>query len=161
MLVVTASCSGRTPSRQIGAATGVSPVGAAGQPARLRGGALLGTGVVAGSLGRRRRRAVGGIPFYGAQARARQRQRRPGRPWRPRTPWPAGPRWAPRGPRSGRRRAEGGWVGPSCSAQLDRIGFFRNIFQCKTNVGNAQKMSRGTKNTQRITKIPRKFLEID
>jgi hypothetical protein len=99
--------------------------------------------------------------FMGRRRGARQRRRRPGRPvpW----PWPTGPRWAPRGPRSGRRRAEGGWVGPSGSAQLDRIGFlFFEIFFCaKTNPGNAQKMFRGTKNTQKITKIPGKFLEID
>jgi hypothetical protein len=47
-------------------------------------------------------------------------------------PWPAarcGPRWAPRGPRPGRRREEEDWVGPSGSAQLDRIDiFFFEIF---------------------------------
>jgi hypothetical protein len=32
----------------------------------------------------------------------------------------AGPRWAPRGPTAGPART---WVGPSGSAQLDRIGF--------------------------------------
>jgi hypothetical protein len=43
--VVTAACSGRTPSRRIGAAAGASPGGIAGRPARLRGGAQVGTGV--------------------------------------------------------------------------------------------------------------------
>jgi hypothetical protein len=40
----------------------------------------------------------------------------------------AGPGWAPRGPRPGRRRAEGGWVGPWGSTQLDRIVFFWKLF---------------------------------
>jgi hypothetical protein len=74
----------------------------------------------------------------------------------------AGPGWAPRGPRPGRRRAEGGWVGPWGSAQLDRIGFFSEfIFQSKINSGKSQKMFKGTENTQKISKIPGKFLEID
>jgi hypothetical protein len=65
----------------------------------------------------------------------------------------------------------GGWVGAegnglgraSGSAQSGRFFFFffRNFFSAKTNPGNAQKMFRGTKNTQKITKIPGKFLEID
>jgi hypothetical protein len=45
ILMVTTACSGRTPSRRIGAAAGASPGCAAGRPARLRGGAQLGTSV--------------------------------------------------------------------------------------------------------------------
>jgi hypothetical protein len=47
-----------------------------------------------------------------------------------------GPGWAPRGPRPGRRREEGDWVGPSGSAQLDRIDlffFFEIFFWAKIN----------------------------
>jgi hypothetical protein len=50
----------------------------------------------------------------------------------------------------------------SGSAQSGSVDFFFEIFfSAKTNPGNAQKMFRGTKNTQKITKIPGKFLEID
>jgi hypothetical protein len=51
----------------------------------------------------------------------------------------------------------------SGSAQSGRVDFlfFEIFFSAKTDPGNAQKMFRGTKNTQKITKIPGKFLEID
>jgi hypothetical protein len=49
----------------------------------------------------------------------------------------------------------------SGSAQSSRFSFFLKIFfSARTNPGNAQKMFRGTKNTQKITKIPGKILEI-
>jgi hypothetical protein len=99
---------------------------------------------------RRRRRARARPPIYGG-ARAGG-----GLPRRRRDPGPDGPRAGLRR-RSGLGRASG-------SAQSGRVDllFFRNIFQCKkTNLGNAQKMFRGTKNTQKILKIPGKFLEID
>jgi hypothetical protein len=62
--------------------------------------------------------------FYGARARG-QPEAAMARPTAV-----AGPRWAPCGPRPGQRRAEGGWVGPSGSTQLDRIdfSFFRIYF---------------------------------
>jgi hypothetical protein len=40
------------------------------------------------------------------------------------------------------------------------VFFFEIFFSARINLGNAQKMFRGTKNTQKITKIPGKFLEI-
>jgi hypothetical protein len=64
----------------------------------------------------------------------------------------------------GRRLGRGGpdRVGPLARPNPVDFLFFRNMFQCKkTNPGNEQKMFRGTKNTQKITKIPGKFLEID
>jgi hypothetical protein len=87
--------------------------------------------------------------LYRAQARglacaARTPRRwRPGRPWRLRTLWPVGPQWAPRGPRPGQLREEGGWVGPSGSTQLDRIYYFfsETIFQC---ISNARKSPKNT-----------------
>jgi hypothetical protein len=52
--------------------------------------------------------------------------------------------------------------GPSGSTQQGRISFFSEIFfSAKTNPGNAWKMFRGTKNTQKIPKIPGKFPELD
>jgi hypothetical protein len=42
---------------------------------------------------------------------------------RPSWPWPAWPDGLRAGLRLGQRRAEGRWVGPTGSAQLDRIGF--------------------------------------
>jgi hypothetical protein len=54
------------------------------------------------------------------------------------------------------------WVGPSGSAQVGKeFCFFpESIFQCKINSGKPQKMFKGTENTQKIPKIPGKFLEI-
>jgi hypothetical protein len=52
------------------------------------------------------------------------------------------------------------WVGPSGSAQLDRF-FFEFIFNAKTILEKSRNCFRGTKITQKITKIPGKFLEID
>jgi hypothetical protein len=74
--------------------------------------------------------------------------------------WPDGPRRAGglgRCGRSGLGRASGS----AQSGSVDFLFFFEIFFSAKTNPGNAQKMFRGTKNTQKITKIPEKFLEID
>jgi hypothetical protein len=68
----------------------------------------------------------------------------------------------PNGPSAGMRRRSG--LGrASGSAQSSRVDilFFEIFFSAKTNPRNAQKMFRGTKNTQKITNIPGKFLEID
>jgi hypothetical protein len=51
-----------------------------------------------------------------------------------------------------------GWVGPL--ARPNPVDFFKIFFSARTNPGNAEKMFRGTKNTQKITKIPGKILEI-
>jgi hypothetical protein len=74
----------------------------------------------------------------------------------------AGPRWAPRG----RGWAGADWVGPSGSAQVGRIGFVffqfsETISSAKTITVNSSKCLQDTKNTQKITKIPGKFLEVD
>jgi hypothetical protein len=66
----------------------------------------------------------------------------------------------------------GGWadaggperVGPSGSARSSSIGFFlfsEIISSAKTITVKSSKCLQGTKNTQKITKIPGKFLEID
>jgi hypothetical protein len=57
----------------------------------------------------------------------------------------------------------GGWVGPSGSAQLDRFFFFFSEINssAKTITVKSSKCLQGTKNTQKITKISGKFLEID
>jgi hypothetical protein len=58
-------------------------------------------------------------PFMGTRAR-RQRRRRPGRPWRLRTLWPVGPRWALTGPRQGRWRWVGsGWAYGLCLGKAE------------------------------------------
>jgi hypothetical protein len=66
-------------------------------------------------------------------------------------------RWASAG-QAGPERVR---VGPSGSTQTGRIRFcfFRNIFQHKNKFGNSRKCLQGTKNTLKIPKIPRKFLE--
>jgi hypothetical protein len=60
-------------------------------------------------------------------------------------------------------RARAGWVEPRARPNpVDRFWFFFEIFfSARINPGNAQKMFRGTKNTQKITKNPGKFLEVD
>jgi hypothetical protein len=69
----------------------------------------------------------------------------------------------PCGLAAGPERRETGWVGPLARPNpVDRFfSLFFSFFSAKTIPGNAQKMFRGTKNTQKITKIPGKFLEID
>jgi hypothetical protein len=55
-------------------------------------------------------------------------------------------------------------VGPSGSARSSRIGFFKfseTISSAKTITVKSSKCLQGTKNTQKITKIRGKFLEID
>jgi hypothetical protein len=57
-------------------------------------------------------------------------------------------------------------VEPTGSAQVEKDRFSLFFFEifffgAKTNPGNAQKMFRGTKNTQKIPKIPGKFSELD
>jgi hypothetical protein len=63
---------------------------------------------------------------------------------------------------AGRASAGAGGLGrASGSAQSGRVDFlFLNIFQCKNKSRKCPEMFRGTKNTQKITKIPGKFLEI-
>jgi hypothetical protein len=51
-------------------------------------------------------------------------------------------------------------VGPLARPNPVDFLFFKIFFSARTNPGNAQKMFRGTKNTQKITKIPGKILEI-
>jgi hypothetical protein len=71
--------------------------------------------------------------------------------------------WAALGWRLGRcgRSGLGRASGSAQSGRVDFLFFSKYFFSAKTNSGNAQKMFRGTKNTQKITKIPGKFLEID
>jgi hypothetical protein len=59
-----------------------------------------------------------------------------------------GLRWASTGPKAGPRRRRTGLGRASGSAQSGRFTFFFEIFfSARTNLGNAQKMFRGTKNT--------------
>jgi hypothetical protein len=69
-----------------------------------------------------------------------------------------GLRWAPRGLTAGSVRT---WVGPSSSAQLDRIDFlfFEIIFNAKQFQKKSRTCLKARKNTSKITKIPRKFPE--
>jgi hypothetical protein len=75
----------------------------------------------------------------------------------------AGAGWASMGLAglAGRARARADWVGPQARPNpIDRF-FFRNISQCKIHSGKFQQMFKGTENTQKISKIPGKFLETD
>jgi hypothetical protein len=66
------------------------------------------------------------------------------------------------GPGAGRRLGRGG-LGRAFGLGPGRKGvlfFPESIFQCKINSGKPQKMFKGTENTQKIPKIPGKFLEI-
>jgi hypothetical protein len=68
------------------------------------------------------------------------------------------------GPHEGSRPGRARRVGPSGSAGTEwiRFVFFSKYFSVqKKNSGSAQKMFRGTKNTQKITKIPEKFPMVD
>jgi hypothetical protein len=73
------------------------------------------------AAGARRAGGSGARPFYGVGARSPWRARQGGAvaaPWRP---WPLAWLDGPRADvRLGQRRAEGRWVGPSGSAQIDR-----------------------------------------
>jgi hypothetical protein len=54
------------------------------------------------------------------------------------------------------------WVGPLGWAQVGKDRFFsRNYFLVQNKFRKTQKMSKGTENTQKMPKIPRKFPEID
>jgi hypothetical protein len=68
--------------------------------------------------------------------------------------------------RVGRRagvRSGCGLVEPTGSAQTGRIVllFFEFIFSARNNSRKCRNCFKGTKNTRKITKIARKFLEID
>jgi hypothetical protein len=55
------------------------------------------------------------------------------------------------------------WIGPSGSAQTERIGFlfFSNLVLMQKQFQNIYKLFKGTKNTPKIIKIPGKFPELD
>jgi hypothetical protein len=63
----------------------------------------------------------------------------------------SGLRWAPRGPTA---EAVQTWVGPSGSAQLDRICFFSNLFLMRIQF---QKTSRNCLKAQKILRKSQKF----
>jgi hypothetical protein len=53
------------------------------------------------------------------------------------------------------------WVGPSGSAQLDRICFFEFVFNAKIIPEKSRNCLKARKNTPKITKIPGKLPGID
>jgi hypothetical protein len=74
------------------------------------------------------------------------------------------------GPRRARRLGRRGRAGqvrvePTGSTQVEKERFFflfsKIISSAKTIIVKSSKCLQGTKNTQKITKIPGKFLEID
>jgi hypothetical protein len=78
-------------------------------------------------------------------------------PWRRRRPWL--PRPLADGPRAGRNGLDQAFgLGP---IQKDKICFFELIFNANNNLRKICKLFQSTKNTQKITKNRRKFLELD